>query len=71
MGFSAGQNVSTRRCGSGMARDTSQASKWSDTDLSLYLIPSTVIAGRVGLLLRTYTRYIVGSAAGLMAPDAA
>ena len=37
-----------------------------DGDLSLYLIPSMVIAGRVGLLLRTYTRYIVGNAAGLM-----
>jgi hypothetical protein len=38
-----------------------------DGDLSLYLIPSRVIAGRVGLLLRTYSKYIVGSAAGLMA----
>jgi hypothetical protein len=38
-----------------------------DGDLSLYLIPSKVIAGRVGLLLRTYSNYIVGSAAGLMA----
>jgi len=43
----------------------------SVTVLSLYLIPSTVIAGRVGLLLRTYTQYIVGNAAGLMAPNAA
>jgi len=42
-----------------------------DGDLSLYLIPSKVIAGRVGLLLRTYSRYIVGNAAGLMAPKAA
>jgi hypothetical protein len=39
-----------------------------DGDLSMYLIPSKVIAGRVGLLLRTYARYIVGSAAGLIAP---
>ena len=39
-----------------------------DGDLSLYLIPSKVIAGRVGILLRTYTKYIVGNAAGLMAP---
>jgi len=39
-----------------------------DGDLSLYLIPSKVIAGRVGLLLRTYAKYIVGNAAGLMAP---
>jgi hypothetical protein len=34
----------------------------------LYLIPSKVIAGRVGLLLRTYAKYIVGNAAGLMTP---
>ena len=38
-----------------------------DGDLSLYLIPSKVIAGRVGILLRAYTKYIVGNAAGLMA----
>jgi PD-(D/E)XK endonuclease len=37
-----------------------------DGDLALYLIPSKVIAGRVGLVLRTYTKYIVGNAAGLM-----
>jgi hypothetical protein len=42
-----------------------------DGDLAMYLIPSQVIAGRVGILLRTYTRYIVGNAAGLMAPKAA
>ncbi|GEM_PF-670235 len=40
----------------------------ADGDLSLYLIPSKVIAGRVGLLLRTYANYIVGNAAGLMTP---
>jgi len=39
-----------------------------DGDLTMYLIPSRVIAGRVGILLRTYTKYVVGSAAGLMAP---
>jgi hypothetical protein len=39
-----------------------------DGDLSLYLIPSKVIADRVGLLLRTYAKYIVGNAAGLMTP---
>jgi len=39
-----------------------------DGDLSLYLIPSRVIGGRVGLLLRTYNKYIVGNAAGLMTP---
>ena len=42
-----------------------------DGDLSLYLIPSKIIAGRVGLLLRTYSKYIVGNAAGLMAGQAA
>jgi hypothetical protein len=33
----------------------------------MYLIPSRVIAGRVGILLHTYTSYIVGNAAGFMA----
>lgn len=41
-----------------------------DGDLSMYLIPSRVIAGRVTLLLRTYANYIVGSARGLLGPDA-
>ena len=39
-----------------------------DGDLTIYLIPSRIIAGRVAILLHTYTKYIVGSAAGLMAP---
>jgi hypothetical protein len=39
-----------------------------DGDLNIYLIPSQVIGGRVGLLLRTYSKYIVGNAAGLMLP---
>ena len=38
---------------------------------STYRIPSRIIAGRVGILLHTYTNYIVGSAAGLMAPAVA
>jgi hypothetical protein len=42
-----------------------------DGDLAIYLIPSRIIAGRVGILLHTYTNYIVGSAAGLMAPAVA
>jgi hypothetical protein len=42
-----------------------------DGALALYLIPSKVIAGRVGILLRAYTRYIVGNAAGPMTPKAA
>jgi hypothetical protein len=36
-----------------------------DGDLNLYLIPSKMIAGRIGLLLRTYKEYIVGNASGL------
>jgi hypothetical protein len=39
-----------------------------DGDLTMYLIPSQVIAGRVSILLHTYAGYIVGSAAGFMAP---
>ena len=40
-----------------------------DGDLNMYLIPSQVIAGRVATLLRTYREYIVGTAAGLIAPS--
>ncbi|HEY6315703.1 MAG TPA: hypothetical protein VIY52_33510 [Streptosporangiaceae bacterium] len=40
-----------------------------DGDLTIYLIPSKIIAGRVAILLRTYTKYIVGNAAGLMTPS--
>ena len=36
-----------------------------DGDLTMYLIPIAVIGGRVGILLRTYTNYIVGNVAGL------
>ena len=39
-----------------------------DGDLTIYLIPSLIIAGRVVILLHTYPKYIVGSVAGLMAP---
>lgn len=39
-----------------------------DGDLTIYLIPSRVIAGRVSILLHTYTKYVVGSAAGFMTP---
>jgi len=39
-----------------------------DGDLTIYLIPSRIIAGRVAILLHTYTKYIVGSVAGLMTP---
>jgi len=37
-----------------------------DGDLAIYVIPSHVIAGRVQILLRTYSNYIVGNAAGLI-----
>jgi hypothetical protein len=40
-----------------------------DGDLTMYLIPSQVIAGRVAILLHTYARYIVGSAAGFITPQ--
>ena len=44
-----------------------------DGDLAIYVIPSRVLAGRVRVLLRTYSKYIAGNAAGLMAqrPSAA
>ena len=42
-----------------------------DGDLTMYLIPSRVISGRVGILLRTYASYRVGSAAGLAAASLA
>ena len=44
-----------------------------DGDMSMYLIPSQIIAGRVAVVLRTYSQYLVGNAAGLMAsrPNAA
>jgi hypothetical protein len=35
-----------------------------DGDYNIYLIPSRVIAGRVGITLRAYKTYIVGNAAG-------
>lgn len=42
-----------------------------DGDLNVYLIPSRVIAGRVGILLRRYSNFIVGNAKGLLGADAA
>jgi len=41
-----------------------------DGDLNRYLIPSRAIAGRVTLLLRAHTGYIVGNASGLLGADA-
>ena len=37
-----------------------------DGDLTMYVIPSRVIAGRVGILLSNYSEYVVGSAAFLV-----
>jgi hypothetical protein len=37
-----------------------------DGDMEMYLIPSRAIAGRVTILLRTYRKYIVGNARGLL-----
>jgi hypothetical protein len=37
-----------------------------DGELTMYVIPSRVIAGRVGILLSNYSKYVVGSAAFLM-----
>jgi hypothetical protein len=38
--------------------------------MTMYLIPSRAIAGRVGILLRTYAKYIVGNARGLLEAQA-
>jgi hypothetical protein len=37
-----------------------------DGDLTMYVIPSRVIAGRVGIILSNYSKFIVGSAGFLM-----
>jgi hypothetical protein len=37
-----------------------------DGDMTMYLIPSRAVAGRVMILLRTYKKYIVGNAQGLL-----
>ncbi|TVZ03324.1 hypothetical protein EAS64_23225 [Trebonia kvetii] len=37
-----------------------------DRDMTMYLIPSRALAGRVRVLLRTYRKYIVGNARGLL-----
>jgi PD-(D/E)XK endonuclease len=37
-----------------------------DGDMTMYLIPSRAIAGRVRILLRTYAKFIVGNARGLL-----
>jgi hypothetical protein len=40
-----------------------------DGDLTIYVIPSRAVGGRMRILLRSYTKYIVGNAAGLMRPQ--
>jgi hypothetical protein len=37
-----------------------------DGDMTMYVIPSRAIAGRVGILLRTYQKYVAGNASGLL-----
>jgi hypothetical protein len=37
-----------------------------DGDLTMYLIPSRALAGRVRVLLRTYKKYVVGNAGGFL-----
>jgi hypothetical protein len=37
-----------------------------DGDMTMYLIPSRAIAGRITIVLRTYRKYIVGNARGLL-----
>jgi hypothetical protein len=37
-----------------------------DGDMTMYLIPSRAIAGRITLVLRTYRKYIVGNGQGLL-----
>lgn len=39
-----------------------------DGDMTMYLIPSRAIAGRITILLRTYRKYVVGNASGLLGP---
>jgi hypothetical protein len=41
-----------------------------DGDLTMYLIPSRAIAGRVQVLVRTYKKYMVGNASGLLGASA-
>jgi hypothetical protein len=42
-----------------------------DGELTMYLIPSRVLVGRVSILLRSYTGYVVGTARSLLEPPAA
>lgn len=51
-----------------LKRAVTQSRSWDEVldALGLHLIPSRVIAGRVAILLRTYTAYIAGNASGLL-----
>jgi hypothetical protein len=40
-----------------------------DGDLAVYVIPSRAVGGRTTILLRSYAKYIVGNAAGLIVPQ--
>lgn len=40
-----------------------------DGDMTMYLIPSRAIAGRVSIVLRTYRKYIIGNARGLLGTE--
>lgn len=42
-----------------------------DGDMSIYLIPSRTVAGRITILLRTYKKYIVGNVRGFLGDEAA
>jgi hypothetical protein len=41
-----------------------------DGDMTMYLIPSRALAGRVRVLLRTYKKYVVGNASGFLGASA-
>jgi hypothetical protein len=41
-----------------------------DGNMTIYLIPSRAIAGRVRILLRTYQKYVIGNASGLLGASA-
>jgi hypothetical protein len=41
-----------------------------DGDFAMYLIPSRALAGRVRVLIRAYTKYVVGNAGGLLGAGA-
>lgn len=42
-----------------------------DGDMTMYLIPSRAIAGHVRIVLRTYRKYVIGNARGLLVAEGA